>query len=489
MTDTLHPGRSPAALNPAAPVKAARTAAPAPEDRLPLSLKMSWGLGAFGAAVLMNSIGGLLLYYMTKVIGMPAWVAGVLLSAARLIDAFIDPVMGHLSDRTVSPQGRRRPFLFTGALLSTVAVLLVFNVPFRGGGLVVSVYVFTVLVFYGLAYSTFNVPFIAMPAEMTNGYHERSSIHGWRVIFSGIGIAVAGTGAGAVLSALSKGRSGGVQVNTAGDYRVLSLIFAVLILASMLMTWWGTRKAPATQRTETTSPWRAQLSSFLANKPFLVIIGVKCAQLIAVNASQAALFFMIVEVLKRQSWQVGLVGIPSIIVSIIVTPLLIQLSKRFGKRAAYMLSAVFTMTSYLSWLFATPGEPLGWLVVRGCILGVGFAGNVLFAMSMLTDAMELDSHRTGVRREGMYTALYSFVEKAAGALGPSMVGAALSMAGFSANAKINAANYGPVRHAALLGASYVPATFAFLSVIILVFYKLDQATLNQARLDSAAREG
>jgi GPH family glycoside/pentoside/hexuronide:cation symporter len=308
------------------------------------------------------------------------------------------------------------------------------------------------------------------------------------VIFSGLGIAVAGTGAGALLSALSKGRkAGGVQVNTAGDYAVLSAVFAVLILVSMMMTWWGTRRAPATLRTETPAPWRAQLSSFLANKPFLTIIGVKCAQLIAVNASQAALFFMIVEVLKRASWQVGLVGIPSIIVSILVTPMLIQLSKRFGKRAGYIVSAIFTTTSYLSWLFATPQEPQGWLVVRGCILGVGFAGNVLFAMSMLTDAMELDSHRTGVRREGMYTALYSFVEKAAGALGPSMVGAALSMAGFSANAKVNAANYVAVRHAALLGAAYVPATFAALSVIILLFYKLDQTSLNQARQQSVAR--
>jgi GPH family glycoside/pentoside/hexuronide:cation symporter len=219
----------------------------------------------------------------------------------------------------------------------------------------------------------------------------------------------------------------------------------------------------------------------------MVIVAVKGCQLIAVNASQAALFFMIVEVLRRSSAEVALVGLPSTFVSILVTPLLVKLSRRFGKRAGYMTSAIFTTTSYVSWLFAQPGEPEWMLVMRGAILGVGFAGNVLFAMSMLTDAMELDSHRTGVRREGMYTALYSFVEKAAGALGPSLVGFALSFAGFSKNAAVNDANYDALRQATLLGVTYVPAGFCLLSVFLLTFYKLDQKALEQARQDSLVR--
>jgi GPH family glycoside/pentoside/hexuronide:cation symporter len=475
------------AIQTESPVGSPPAVVAAAEDRLPIGLKLSWGAGAFGAAILMNTIGGLVLYYLVKLVGMPAWAAGVMLSATRLIDAFIDPFVGHISDRTVSPQGRRRPFLLAGAVLSALSMLAVFNVPFRGDGAGVAVYVFASLMFFGVAYSTFNVPFIAMPAEMTQGYHERSAVHGWRVIFAGLGMAVAGAGSGALLGWLSRGRSGGVQANTGADYCVLSVLYAALILGSMLVAWRGTRGAPSKPRTETRTIWRADVRSFLANKPFLIIIGVKGAQLIAVNASQAATFFMIVEVLRRSSAQVALVGLPSVIVSIAVTPLLVRFSRRFGKRAGYMISAVFTTASYLSWLFAVPTESEWMLVMRGAILGVGFAGNVLFAMSMLTDAMELDSHVTGVRREGMYTALYSFVEKAAGALGPSMVGFALSLAGFSKNAKVNEANYEAVRHASLLGVAYVPAAFALVSVALLAFYKLDQKALAVARASSAAR--
>lgn len=456
------------------------------EDRLPLGIKMSWGAGAFGAAILMNSVSALIVYYLSKIVGMPSWVAGVLLSIARLYDAFSDPIIGHISDRAGARfGGRRRPFLFVGAIGSALAILLAFNIPFRGDGVFTVGYVLIVLLFFGTAYSTFNIPFIAMPAEMTNGYHERSSIHGWRVIFAGLGMAVAGSGAGLLLGWLADGRKvAGVQVNTGRDYMILSLLFAVLILGSMMTAWWGTRHAKMTTKAENPLPWKAQFRTFAGNKPFMIIMGVKAAQLIGVYASQTATFFMVVEVLKRNSGDLALIGLPSVAVSILSTPLLLRYARRFGKRTAYITSALFACASYLSWIVAVPEESQWMLVLRGCILGVGFAGNVLFAMSMITDAIEMDSLRTGMRREGMYTAVFSFVEKFSGAIGPTLVGIALSAAGFNAKAQVSAANYESVRGATLLGVAYIPAFFAVVSVVILCFYRLDQRELQQARAAS-----
>ena len=136
-------------------------------------------------------------------------------------------------------------------------MLLCLNIPFSGGSALTVTYVAAVLIFYGLAYSVFNVPFIAMPAEMTRGYHERSSIHGWRVVFAGAGLAMAGAGAGLILSWLSDAQSNGVQVNTQDDYSQLSLIFAALVFLSMITAWHGTRHAPVTRRTTATTSARA----------------------------------------------------------------------------------------------------------------------------------------------------------------------------------------------------------------------------------------
>jgi GPH family glycoside/pentoside/hexuronide:cation symporter len=461
------------------------------DDPLPTAIKVSWGSGALGMALLMNSVGGLILFYLTTIVGMSGWIAGLLLSGARIFDALNDPVMGYISDRTPDHYGgRRRPWLLLGAVLSALAMLMCFNVPAFGGAggddPATIVYVAFALVFYGIAYTVFNIPFIAMPAEMTNGYHERSSIHGWRVIFAGIGLTGAGAGAGLLLGWLSKSKTNNVQINTQGDYTILAALYAAIILIACLIAWRGTRRAPQRARSAaTTMPRKEQFASFFRNKPFLTIMGVKCFQLIAVYSSQAATFFMVVEVLKRSSSAMALIGLPMVATSLIATPLLLKLAKHIGKRGGYIASALFAVASYASWIFAVPGEPDALLVMRGVLIGVGFAGNVLFAMSMVTDAIEWDSHKTGLRREAMFTAVFSFVEKMAGALGPAIVGFALSYAGFSATSKATPESYESVRQAALTGVAYVPAVCALISVFLLLYYRLDEAALTRLRADSA----
>jgi len=97
--------------------------------------------------------------------------------------------------------------------------------------------------------------------------------------------------------------------------------------------------------------------------------------------------------------------------------------------------------------------------------------------------MELDYHYTGLRREGMYSALYSFVEKLAAALGPLILGLALSGAKF--NPLTPPSEVTPaVREAVLLSIAYIPATMSLLAIFILWFYRLDEAALNKLRAGS-----
>ena len=163
-----------------------------------------------------------------------------------------------------------------------------------------------------------------------------------------------------------------------------------------------------------------------------------------------------------------------------MTPALVWISKRLEKRGGYFISAAFTGAVALSWIFAGPNEPIWALYLRGFATGIAFSGNVLFAMSMLTDAMELDTHRTGMRREGMYSALYSFIEKLAAAVGPLILGGALSIAGYNPQDAATTGT-GEVRQAVLVGIAYVPAAMAVLACIILLFYRLDSKALARIR--------
>lgn len=453
-------------------------------DKLPWRLKAGWATGAFGVAVLMNGISALILFYMTTVLKFEPAVAGFLIFISKIYDAVTDPFSGWLSDRTTSTRGRRRPYLFWGAIVSSLAFLMVFTVPFTGPfttvtsgpGLMAAGYVLLALLIYTTGYSTFNVPYMAMPAEMTQGYHERSSIHGYRVVVAAVGGFLVQSGGGALLEKLGKGREG---------YAWLGGIGAVAIFVSMMTAYVATANAPSLPRTDTRLSFREQVAGFLANRPFQLILGVKLAQLIGIASSSGGLVFLLAVVLGKPLTLLGVIGGAMIFAVFTCTPALVWLSKRIGKRGTYMVSAVVTGVAALSWTLATPDEPIWALAVRGFATGIAFSGNVLFAMSMLTDAMEADAHRTGLRREGMYSALYSFIEKLASSIGPLILGGALSYAGFNPSAPPKIADEG-VRQAVLLGVAYVPAAMAVVAVIILSFYRLDERRLSEMRNASAA---
>ena len=149
---------------------------------LPKGLKMGWASGAFGIALLFNGIGALVFFYMIGILKIEPALAGSLIFVVKLLGAFTDASVGAWSDRIVSPRGRRRPFLFWGAFICSASFTMIFTAPVFAQMWQTAAYVFVGLCLFSLGYSVFNVPYLAMPAEMTDSYHERSSIHSFRYV-------------------------------------------------------------------------------------------------------------------------------------------------------------------------------------------------------------------------------------------------------------------------------------------------------------------
>ena len=456
------------------------------EGPLPWSLKLKWATGAFGVALLMNGVSALALFYLTVVVRLDPALAGFLIFVTKIYDAVSDPFSGWLSDRSKSKRGRRRPFLFWGAIVSGPSFLLIFVVPWTGPfnsvtsgpGLFAVIWVLLTLILYTTGYSLFNVPYMAMPTEMTRGYHERSSIHGFRVVFAAAGALGVQVLAGVLLETFGKDWDA---------HAMVGLIGGAVITATMLVSYFGTARVPAYPTSTVKLPIREQVSGFLRNRPFQLVLGVKLAQLIGIAASSGGLVFFLAQVLGRPLTLLPVIGAATTLAVFTMTPILVALSKRIGKRAGYMLSAGVTGLTSLSWVWATPDEPVWALALRGFFLGVAFAGNVLFAMSMLADSMEADTHDTGLRREGIYSAFYSFVEKLAASIGPLILGGALSYAGFDPQSPPEQVTEA-VRQAVLIGIAYVPAAMAVIAVALLSFYRLDEASLMAMRERSAAAD-
>ncbi len=447
---------------------------------LPSRLKLGWACGGLGTALLMNGIAGLVLFYMVGILKIEPALAGTLVFLTKLFDVASDPIVGLASDRTRSRWGRRRPYLLVGAFVSGASFVLIFTTPILENQVFTIAYVFIAMVIYTIGYTLFNVPFMAMPAEMTDSYHERSSIHGYRIWFFAIGQLLAMSGAKAALEWLGK--------NEWSSYAWIGTGCGIIVFVSMISCFFGTRDARQTQGGAAVQGFRADIAAIATNPHFIRLIGVKFLQLLGIASAGAAMLFFVVNSLQLRLDVFAIFGVVVTLSTIIATPYLVRLSRRLGKAETYRIAATCFALYALSWILAQPGEPIWALCLRAGIVGISASGNILLAMSMLTDIINYDARVTGVRREGAYAAFYSFIEKLTAALGPLIVGVALSSAGFDKSLPADALQSPAVRQALLLGIAYIPAATAILSILLLRGYRLNEAELENAGLGDEGRQ-
>lgn len=454
----------------------------APADVLPLATCISWGLGTLTVAALFNSVNVLLLRYIVDYAGLGAVLAGSLIGLSKLYDAVIDPAVGSWSDRTRSSMGRRRPFILGGGLLLAISALLLFNIPGTLSNDGKASFVIFALLVYASGYAAFSVPYMAMPAEMTTSFHERSRLISFRV--TGVAIAsLIATFVGPVLIA----RSGGGQ----SGHTTLSIFLAVVIVAGTIGCFWGTRGAPFHYDE---SPVRLSLMRKLAlmadNRPFVLLLVIKLLQLTALAVTQASMPFLFKRVLGLSDTLLGVYFLIFYGVMIVLQPLWVRAARLWGKRSVYLIATIAYALLYLSWYWLTPGEPLVLVYGRAVLFGAFGGAVLLLGQSLLPDTMEWDYRRTGMRREGMLSAVYTMVEKLSFALGAAATGIVLGRAGYIQGTG-NAAVVQPQSAIAAIYmlASTLPMMLLLASCVALWFYSLTEQQLVGAPTPDAGDPG
>lgn len=439
-------------------------------EKLPLATCLAWGAGTVAVAALFNSVNVLLLRYVVDYAGISAVLAGSLIALSKLYDAIIDPIVGAASDRTRSRWGRRRPFLLSGGLLLAVAALLLFNLPSGGGALTISFFVIALLV-YATGYASFSVPYMAMPAEMTSSFHERSRLISFRVAAVAVA-SLLGVFVGPEIMTLAGGGQAG--------HTAFSIFLAIVILVASSICFFGTSKAAFHYSPAVKATWTEKARSLAGNRPFIVLLVVKLLQLMALAVTQAAMPFLFQRVLKLGDAGMGIYFLVFYATMIMIQPIWVRLAKRSGKRTIYMAGTMLYGAIYLSWYFVSPETSLFSVYLRAVLLGAMGGAVLLFGQSLLPDTMEWDYRRTGMRREGMLAAVYTIVEKLAYALGAALTGVILGHTGYVRNAP------GMEQPASAIMAIYwlasiIPFAFLVASIVALTFYDLDEAKFKQAQ--------
>ncbi|MDH2427630.1 MFS transporter [Sphaerisporangium sp. TRM90804] len=435
-------------------------------------VRLGYGVGSFCTATFSTIPGLLLLFYMTNILAVPAWLAGVVVFAPKAWDLLLNPLVGQWSDRTVSRWGPRRPWLLAGALVLPAGFALTFaGPPLTGPAAALYVGVFFLIAASG--YALYEVPYKAMPAEMTRGYHERTSLLQWRMIFISLAIALSGIIAPAIAADSREG------------YRQMGIIFAVILLAAMLASFFGTARAPLVGSTEPEGSLRTQLAAARASRPFLWLLGLSSAQNLAAGVMLAGAPYFAAYTLNTPSATSTLFA--ALVGPMLATmPLWVWLARKMDKRGAMLLAGALFLTGALLNVL-TP--VFGALYSHLCILvvGVGYAGLQLLQFSMLADVIAHDSAVSGRRRGGVFTGLWTAVENAVLALGALVVGGVLAVGGFIASDPENPVTQpGSALIAIVISLTLVPAFIALTGVLMTLKYNLTAVHLEQASQDERA---
>jgi GPH family glycoside/pentoside/hexuronide:cation symporter len=478
----------------------------APEDRIPIPQKLIYGLGGFVNNLLAAASGGMIIV-LNLGLGMSPWLVGMLGAIPRLTDAFTDPLMGYISDHTRSRWGRRRPYIFVGAIASGLIFALLWQLPEgRSEGFYFWFFLALSLVFY-LAYTVFATPWVALGFELTPDYHERTRLMGVQNFLSQLAYVVSPwfllvmqyepffddmvTGAAGLAIAIG--------VLTAGVGILPAIFLKEPYRADAVAHLYEPDRADRRKRRTERSPLVASMLDFfkgfvatLRFRPFLKLCAATFLVFNGFMLISSFQFYVIIyyvfagdKVLGAE--YVGYSGTLSAIGTFFVIVFVTWLATRIGKRRAFFVATGVSVVGYgLKWYCYNPEVP--WLLLLPApLMAFGLGGLFTLMGSMIADVVDLDELETNERREGMFGSIYWWVVKLgmAGALAGG--GLLLEATGF--DVELDGAQTDATLLLMRLFDILVPMIASLVAIWIVASYEITEEKAHEVRAELERRRG
>ena len=419
------------------------TAAPALAHKVPFGHKVAFGLGMLANQMFPAAL-GIFMVVLVQDMGFPTWMWGILFFLPRAYDAILDPIMGFISDNTRSKWGRRRQYVFIGAIMLGVGFVAMWQLQ-RADGIP---YNFAYFLFWSLVFFTgltvFSIPYVAMGYEMSDDFHERTSIMAvaqwigqwawviapwfWVVMYDPKWFP----------SADSAARTLSVWVGVA--CMLLAMVPAVFLPSRSTKD--DTHLVPLTLA-NIGMGFKELLAGFkeaFGCAPFRKLCFSTFLIFNAFNTVAAFSFFIVVYHLFKGDtaaagiWPTLFGSIGALVTTFAVIPTVAWMSKKTGKKVAFMLSQAISLLGYvLLWFLMVPGKP--WMFMFALpFFSFGIGGLFTLMMSMTADVCDLDELATGKRREGIFGAIYWWMVKLGFAVAGLLSGAIMALVAFTPGA-------------------------------------------------------
>ena len=411
--------------------------------KVPLGQKIAFGVGMLANQMFPAAM-GIFMVVLVQDLGFPGWMWGVIFFAPRAFDAILDPIMGYISDNTRSRWGRRRQYVLVGALIMGISFAFLWQLYRENSVAYNFTYVMLWSFVFYLGLTIFGVPFVSMGYEMSDDYHERTNVMAisqwigqwawviapwfWVIMYDpswfptadeatrtlAVWVAVVFTLCAMAPAIFIKSES----TKDRNDYEPLNISGIFGSLKNIAL---GFKEAFASV------PFRR-----LCIATFLIFNGF--------NTIASFTFFLIKSHLFNDDasavgvWPTLFGSVGALITTFLVIPIVAWMSKRLGKKRAFILSQAISIIGYiLLWFLMIPGKPYMFLFAPP-FHSFGIGGLFTIMMSMTSDVLDIDELNTGKRREGVFGAIYWWMVKLGFAFAGALSGLILTAVNYQSGA-------------------------------------------------------
>jgi GPH family glycoside/pentoside/hexuronide:cation symporter len=444
----------------------------APERRLARGVVARYAIGSVGTGGFATLPGLVLVFYLTDTLGVTALVAGLVVTAAKVWDVVIDPWIGERSDRALATTGTRRTWMRVGSIALPVAFVATFAVPGGLGAAASGAWVFVAFFATATAFSLFQVPYIALPAELTGDYDARTRLLTWRVVVLSLAILLFGAG-GPLLR-----RAGGDD--EALGYLVMAVVAGIVIGAGMLVaTTTAPRGVPgaARGRRRLRDGYAEGVAALRRSRPFRDLLAAFVLQGLATGVMLAGANYVAVRVLESED-ALTFLFLALIGPAVVCAPLWGRLARRVGKERVFALASLLfaVAAASLAGMLWAPGP---WVYAPVALAGAAYAGMQSLPMAMLPDVISHDAREHGAGRAGSFGGVWTAGETAGMALGATLLTIVLALTGYAESVGSAVVAQPPAAIAGIVVSfSLLPAALVLCSLVPLARYPLRRGDID-----------
>jgi len=430
------------------------------KEKLPLLTKIIYGSGDLGFSMNNSIITAFFSVFMVTVVGIPPGLVAIIFIIGRSWDFINDPIIGHLSDRTRTRWGRRRPFLLFGAIPFGLSFSLLWLGPdFSRTGLIIY-YSLAYIVYEAMA-TTVYMPYFALTPELTDDYDERTKLTSFRMMFNIIGSLTA-----YILPLLIIGNDW--TQATKQDVLTMALIAGAIAATPILFVFFGTKEKKEYQKA-TLPKFFPSLKAAFKNRPFVFGALMYLFTWMTIVVVESNLQFFIIHIVQRQS-QSMIIMVSIFVTAIFALPVWNWVSKNWNKRYAYIAGVAFWAVVMMVLIFMSPETPF-WLILLLCIMaGIGLSAAQVLPWAIIPDAIEWEEWQTGERNEGMFYSLITLMGKVGMAIAQPLSLLILQFTGFKEGQGVVQSASGLLGIRLVMGP--LPAILLLSGIIMAIFYPL-----------------